>query len=132
MNHITNIDEQNLQPYLKTFSIAENVDDFMNICDVLINAGIDSHFSRPIIEAWAKKKPIISSRVRHIEEYVEENVNGLLYEPGNFEDLSQKILLLKNDEELAKGLGESGFRKAKEQFYAKANCESILNIIMHN
>lgn len=126
------INEHNLQNYLKMFGILENVNKFMNICDVLINASTDTHFSRPIIEAWAKKKPIISSRLPHTEEFVDENTNGLLYEPGNFEELSQIILLLKNDKELGEKMGEYGLRKAKEQFYAKVNCERVLNIIMNN
>ena len=55
-----------------------------------------------------------------------------IFAPGNFEELSKIILLLKNNKELGKKMGEGGFRKAKEHFYAKANCESVLNIIMKN
>lgn len=60
------------------------------------------------IEAQASGCPVIASNVGGIPEYVSDGESGLLFEPGNFIELSEKITLLLNDKELQKKLVRGG------------------------
>jgi len=47
-----------------------------------------------VVESLAYGIPVIASNIGGIPEMVEENVNGLLFEPGNDEDLANKLVLV--------------------------------------
>lgn len=53
------------------------------------------------LEAMASGVPVIASKIGGIQDYLCDNINGLYFEGGNEEDLSQKIecILLKTNEE---------------------------------
>jgi glycosyltransferase involved in cell wall biosynthesis len=44
-----------------------------------------------LCQANAAGKPVIASEINGIPEYVTDNINGFLFEPGNQKDLAQKI-----------------------------------------
>jgi glycosyltransferase involved in cell wall biosynthesis len=48
-------------------------------------------FGRIIVEAFAKGTPIIASDVGAVKELLADHRNGLLFEPGNSEDLAEKV-----------------------------------------
>ena len=45
-------------------------------------------------EAMLHGKPVICSRIGGLPEIVDDGVTGLLFEPGNAEDLAEKIRYL--------------------------------------
>ena len=62
-----------------------------------------------ILEAMACGKPVIGSNVGGISESVGDE--GLLFEPGNIEDLEDKVISLKESEKLRRSFSEKGFSK---------------------
>lgn len=44
------------------------------------------------IEAMACGVPVIGSRIGGLQDYIEDSINGFYFEPGNCEDLAEKIL----------------------------------------
>ena len=50
------------------------------------------NFPYAIIESFACGTPVIASKTGAMMELIEEGKNGLLFEPGNIEDLEEKIL----------------------------------------
>jgi glycosyltransferase involved in cell wall biosynthesis len=69
-----------------------------------------------ILEAMAAGVPVICSRIPQIAEIVEDRKCGLLFEPGNVEDLSDKIKLLLKDEPLRRRLAEEGRKVVRDRF----------------
>lgn len=67
-------------------------------------------------EAMSHGLPIIASRIGGLPEVVEDGVNGLLFAPGNAEDLSRKILLLWENPDLCRQMGLAGYKMAKREF----------------
>lgn len=49
------------------------------------------NFPRTIVEAYASGLPVIASRIGALAEIVQEQATGLLFDPGNPEDLAQKL-----------------------------------------
>jgi glycosyltransferase involved in cell wall biosynthesis len=64
------------------------------------------------IEAMLCALPVIASRIGGLPEVVEDGVSGLLFQPGNAEDLAYKMKALWASPTLCKEFGQAGRRKA--------------------
>ncbi|MBP8959034.1 MAG: glycosyltransferase family 4 protein [Bacteroidales bacterium] len=68
-------------------------EEFFKKIDFLVVPSIwEESFGIVIIESFAFGIPVIGSRIGGTPEIIEENLNGLLFEPGNYEELAEKIL----------------------------------------
>lgn len=75
-------------------------------------------FGRMIIEAFYYCKPVIGSRIGAIPEVVEHGRNGFLFEPGNVNELCEKILLLFENRQMRLEMGNYA-RQCVETKYSK-------------
>lgn len=69
-----------------------------------------------LLEAMSCGKPVIASRIGGIASAIENGKNGLLTDPGECAQLTDKIRLLINDPGLANSLAESAMRTVHETF----------------
>jgi glycosyltransferase involved in cell wall biosynthesis len=69
-----------------------------------------------LLEAMAVGLPVITTAVAGIPELVEDNQNGLLYQPHDVDGISSGILELLDNAEKRKLLGDLASKKVKEQF----------------
>lgn len=83
---------------------------------VLPSTSNSEGFGMVLIEAGARKKPVIGSKVGGIPSIIRNNVNGFLVEPKNSDQLTEKILLLLTDNKLADRLGENGYKEVREKY----------------
>ncbi len=79
------------------------------------------------IEAMLKSKPIVCSRIGGLPEVVEDGVTGLLFDPDNVNDFSEKVNALWNNLELCQSLGLAGREKAEKEYSTDAFYKSIIN-----
>lgn len=89
--------------------------------DALIQATttFPESFGNTIIEAMALNKPIIASKVSGPDEIVLDGETGFLVEPGNVEQLTEKILIILNDKQLGKEMGNNGRIVAENKYDIK-------------
>ena len=76
-------------------------------------------FPSVLLESMIHSKPVIASRIGGLPEIVEDGVTGLLFEPGNAENLAQKIRYLWDRPELAQKMGWAGREKVLREYSAK-------------
>ena len=69
-----------------------------------------------LIEAMAVGLPVVTTAVAGIPELVDNNQNGLLYQPHDVDGISSGILDLLNNAEKRKLLGDVASKKVKEHF----------------
>lgn len=69
-----------------------------------------------IVEAMVMGLPVITTAVSGIPELVENNRNGLLYQPHDVEGISSGIIELLHDTQKRRQLGSAGSKKVMEQF----------------
>ncbi|MDP8218806.1 MAG: glycosyltransferase family 4 protein [Candidatus Theseobacter exili] len=68
-----------------------------------------------IFEAMAARRPIIISRVGGLLEILAEGENCLAFTPDDPEDLSNKIMILKNDPKIGLALAEKSYMLVQKQ-----------------
>lgn len=101
--------------------------DFVAAADILVAPTRGTHFSRPVVEAWASGKPVVAYRIPHMEQLIDHETDGLLVEPGSVDGLAAAILRLLEDPGLCRKLGEAGRRKAADAFDAQKNLDFIVS-----
>lgn len=85
-----------------------------------------------VLEAMAAGAPIITTRAGGNIEVIEEGVNGLLVEPGDNNQLINKILSVLDNRDLASKLSRGAKKKAEQFDYQrmiKKTIDSIVNAI---
>ena len=117
-----------LENILMRTAFSYEVEKFYAACDIVVIPFVVPHFARPVIEAGAMVKAVVASRVGGVEEVVKDGVTGLMVEPGNAEDLAEKITILLNDSTLAEKLGEGGYKQARRLFDAKLNAVATMKV----
>jgi len=81
-----------------------------------------------LLEAMNHGTPVIASRVGGIPDIVEDGVSGLLVPPGDADALAAAIRRVRDDPALARGLGEAGRRRLREQFNWPAIVQRWLDV----
>ena len=71
---------------------------------------------RSAVEAMACGRPVVASRLGGLPWVVDDGVTGLLFEPGNIEDLAFQLRRLLDDPPLSKRMGEAGRMKFEREF----------------
>jgi len=85
--------------------------------DVLVAPSLwEEPLPRAVQEGMASGMVVLASRVGGIPEIIENGVNGLLFQPGNANELAQHIITLAKDKNLRISLAEQGVQTVKEKF----------------
>jgi glycosyltransferase involved in cell wall biosynthesis len=80
-------------------------------------------------ESLALGLPYITARTKPVSEILEDGKESLFVNPADPQDLADKILMLKNSPDLAKKIGENGYKLYKQKFTPKILASQILKII---
>jgi len=82
----------------------------------LINPSHIEPFGMTLIEAMARKTPVIATRSGGPEEIIEDGVTGYLVDRGDAAALADRMEKLLQSPDLAQQMGERGFLRARESF----------------
>jgi len=102
----------------------EDVILYYELCNLVVLSSQVESFPYVMLEAGIAYKPFIGSRTGGIAEFLEDGVNGYLFEPGNVDDLADKIKLVLNNPEKVKSATANLNKKVKklcncEEYFAK-------------
>jgi phosphatidyl-myo-inositol dimannoside synthase len=115
-------------------TVDEEVKALYDLCDVFImpsrQIGSDVEgFGIVYLEANLFGKPVIGGRSGGAVEAVVDNETGLVVDPENVSEISETILKLIKNPELAKKLGEEGRRRAEQEFTWDRQVEKLKGIL---
>lgn len=102
-------------------------DELLSKADVFVLPSYNEGLPMAILEAMGWGLPIIATPVGGIPELVITQQNGLLFTPGNIEELSQAMQLLIEDENLRLALGRVA-RSNVEKFDIRSYCYHLAQI----
>ena len=89
---------------------------WMRSIDVFVQASDSESFPNALLEAMACGCCVVASRVGGVPELVTDQRNGLLFAPGNLDDLVQKLTVVVQDQGLRCTLAARAVKTAAEQF----------------
>lgn len=89
-------------------------DVFSNVDCIVVPSIWGENSPLVIHEAQACKIPVITADFGGMKEYVQHNVNGLLFEHRNTNDLAEQLKFAVSNPEKMKQLGEKGYLYAKD------------------
>jgi glycosyltransferase involved in cell wall biosynthesis len=99
------------------FLTGRELDAFYYRTRILVYAGIwFEGFPNVITKAMAAGKPVVSSRIGSLPEIVTENETGLLFEPGNIDELVSRLEALYPDTDRCLALGARGRAKVEREY----------------
>ncbi len=81
-----------------------------------------------ILEAYANGLPVIASRRGSIPEFVEDGVTGLLFQPGNGEDLANKIRWATDHPEAMAEFGRRALERHRERYTPEQNYQMLMSV----
>lgn len=87
--------------------------------DVFILPSYTEGLPVSILEAMSYSKPVLSTPVGGIPEVLEQNVNGILFNPGDKEGMAKAIMLMMNDGKKRTAMGVEAYERIKSYFPGK-------------
>jgi glycosyltransferase involved in cell wall biosynthesis len=82
-----------------------------------------------ILESFACGKPVIASRIGGIPEMIDDGVNGFLFEPGNEDDLREKLeLILSMTDKQISEMGKAARQKVEREYNAELHYERLMAV----
>jgi glycosyltransferase involved in cell wall biosynthesis len=103
---------------------------YQSHCSMVILNKVDSeqnryNFATKLGEYLALGKPVITTSIGEVSNYLIENESCIFIEPNNAKMIAQAMIKLFTDEELARNLGENGRKIAEEVFNIRKQSKSI-------
>lgn len=86
------------------------------------------NFPRTLVEAFGCGLPVIASKIGALAELVEDGVTGLLFEPGNADDLAAKLQWAADHPEQMKVIGDAARLKYETNYTAEHNYKQLIAI----
>lgn len=97
---------------VRFWSYQKNISKLLKSIDIFIQPSEFEGWGRTVKEAMYFGKPVIGSNTGGIAVQIEDGKTGLLFEPGNVKELTEKLELLINDKALREKLGKAARKKA--------------------
>lgn len=94
----------------------ENIFDFYNVMDLVVLPSRVDPFPLSMLETGLMHKPFIGSKVDGIDELIEHEKTGLLFESGNANDLKIQILRILNGSMIVNNLAENLNKKVLDSY----------------
>ena len=108
--------------------ISEGMDAFYHALDINTLTSLSETFPYALTEGARFRLPTVSSRVGGIPSLIDHGVNGLLFPPGDWEQLGQELLQLAQDAPLRRSMGERLYEKASRSYSIRSTIETQLRI----
>ncbi|MCC7258115.1 MAG: glycosyltransferase family 4 protein [Gammaproteobacteria bacterium] len=86
------------------------------------------NFPRTLVEAFACGLPVIASRLGALAELVDDGRTGLLFEPGNSRDLSEKIAWAEANPAAMRRMGDAARAEYVARYTPERNYELLMSI----
>jgi trehalose synthase len=102
---------------------------------VIVQKSLVEGFGLTVTEAMWKRRPVVASAVGGILDQIRDEVDGLLvrnpYDPVEFSEAVRRVLL---DDELARKLGEGGYRRVRDNYLSVSALErwtELIGLVLH-
>ena len=104
------------EPNVVTVDFTRNVDLYYLLMDIFVLPTHREGFPNTVLEAQAAERPVVTTFATGAVDSVEEDVTGLLVPPGDVSALTDALVRLLLDHDLARGMGRAGRERVLREF----------------
>lgn len=122
------VDQLGIQNNVFFLGTVEEPFSFFEYIDINVLASYSESFPYVILEGARMKKATVSSRVGGLEDLFIQGENGYLYPPGDSNALAGHLLILLDNPEKRKIIGENLYQTARDHFSLQSMTDTQLNI----
>lgn len=98
---------------------------FYNMADVVVLPSREDPFPYVMLESGAMHKPFLGSKTGGISEFIDDGINGFLFESENVNELNSKIIYLFSNPEISLAAAEKLYDKVKDI----CNCKKYFEVL---
>jgi len=121
--------QKGIQEWVCFAGYRDDVAPVMESSDAILVCSRAEAFGRVTVEAMLSRKPVIGTRSGATPELVKEGFNGLLYEPGHYEELAERIKYLIDHPQQARQMGQNGFLLASTKFTRQRYADAVYGVL---
>jgi glycosyltransferase involved in cell wall biosynthesis len=125
INHY-NLDEKVNILYHQPKNVVYN---YIKKSDCIIIASMSEGFPVVISETFMYGKPLISTNVGGIQEIIKNDYNGILFNPGNVEELKNAIIKIKNDKNYRDNISNNAKKTFSDVFNLDGNMKTVQKVV---
>ena len=120
------VEQYRMNDQIKFVDHCENMPLAYKISDLIVSTSIEPEaFGRIAVEAQSMEKPIIASNLGGSKETIVNNKTGILFDAGDSDDLSKKIIEFFNFDKLTiEQMGKEGRKNVTAKFNVEKMCFS--------
>lgn len=94
--------------------------------DMFLLPSLSEGISNSAMEAMAMEIPVVSSDVGGMGELIDDRKDGFLVQPYSPDEIVEKVILLYNDFELRRQIGQQAREKVKQQFNLNSQIQKFV------
>ena len=110
---------------IKHIESENDIRKFYNMADVVVLPSREDPFPYVMLETGAMHKPFLGSKTGGISEFIDDGINGFLFESENVDELTSKIVYIFNNPEISLAAGEKLYNKVKDT----CDCEKYFEVL---
>ncbi|MFL2892575.1 MAG: glycosyltransferase family 4 protein [Candidatus Pelagibacter sp.] len=120
------VEQYRMNDQIKFVDHCENMPLAYKVSDLIVSTSIEPEaFGRIAVEAQSMEKPIIASNLGGSKETIINNKTGILFDAGDSDDLSKKIIEFFNfDKSTIEQMGKEGRKNVSAKFNVEKMCFS--------
>ena len=120
------VEQYRMNDQIKFVDHCENMPLAYKVSDLIVSTSIEPEaFGRIAVEAQSMEKPIIASNLGGSKETIVNNKTGILFDAGDSDDLSKKIIEFFNfDKSTIEQMGKEGRKNVSAKFNVEKMCFS--------
>jgi glycosyltransferase involved in cell wall biosynthesis len=106
----------------------QNVPEYLQASDVFAFPTESDAFPSSLVEAMSCGLPVVATPVGAIKTIVKDKENGIIIQPGDFQQLYGALDTLIRDSELAARLGQAAWKKVQDHYSAETVTHQYLSL----
>jgi glycosyltransferase involved in cell wall biosynthesis len=107
---------------------ALRVPEYLQAANLFVFPTENDAFPSSLVEAMTCRLPVITTPVGAIKTIVTDQKNGLLVQPGDFQQLREAIETLLTNPKLATRLGQAGWQTVQDNYSAEIVTQKYINV----
>jgi glycosyltransferase involved in cell wall biosynthesis len=109
----------------------DQVIDFLHATDVFVLPSYQEGMPNSLLEAMACGLPVVATRIGGVVDIIRDEESGLLTAPGDSKGLAERILMLLNNEGLAKSISSNALKTIQDSYYLDGIIRKYMDLYEH-